>query len=494
MKTFAIAVLIASLLGLARPGGAAEATSQVLTYHGDAARSGNFIVPKLDAEHARALHPDPDFHAAIQGHVYAQPLFWHPSGSGAGSLLVATEDNIVYALDGTSGKTLWQRSLGTPVSHWALPCGNIDPLGITGTPVIDPRGAALYVDAMIRGAAGPTHAIFGLSLRDGSVLPGWPLDVAAALRAQGVDFPARFQNERGALMILGDTLYVPFGGHFGDCGSYHGSVLGVKLDGDHAVRSWQTGARAGGIWAPAGISSDGSALYVATGNTMGTRQWSGGEAVIRLPPDLKFSNQPRDYFAPEDWRALDDRDADLGSVAPVPLDLPRAGGGAPLIVTLGKDGNAYLLDRHNLGGIGGALAATRVSPRAILTAIAFFPLGDAMGVAFEGAGASCPAGGGGRGLVVLKIAGKPPAIATGWCGAVDGRGAPIVTTTDGHSNPVVWMLGAEGDDRLYAFRGDDGAKLFVSQPMKGLRHFDTLIATQDRLYVAGDNAVYAFAF
>src|SRR6185312_7574859 len=114
--------------------------------------------------------------------------------------------------------------------------------------------------------------------------------------------------------------------------------------------------------------------------------------------------------------------------------------GMPLVLTLGKDGKAYLLDRGNLGGIGGALAQTEVSPRAIRTAVAVFPLGDAAAVAFEGAGSSCPAGSAGKGLTVLKITGKPPAIATTWCGAVDGRGAPIVTTTEGRSNPVVWML------------------------------------------------------
>jgi hypothetical protein len=29
---------------------------------------------------------------------------------------------------------------------------------------------------------------------------------------------------------------------------------------------------------------------------------------------------------------------------------------------------------------------------------------------------------------------------------LDGRGAPIVTTTDGKSEPIVWAVGAEGDD------------------------------------------------
>ena len=83
---------------------------------------------------------------------------------------------------------------------------------------------------------------------------------------------------------------------------------------------------------------------------------------------------------------------------------------------------------------------------------------------------------------------------TAWCGAVKGRGSAIVTTTDGRANPIVWMLGAEGDDRLHAFRGDTGAPIVASQPMSGLRHFQTLIATQDRIYVGADGRVYAFAF
>jgi outer membrane protein assembly factor BamB len=485
----AIAGLAALLTVAPVAGRAAEPTQGVLTYHGDAARSGNFVIPGLTFDRARGAHPDDGFKAQIEGHVYAQPLFWRGSG-GNGIVLVATESNNVYALDAVTGKTLWQRALAKPAPRSALPCGNIDPLGITGTPAIDPRRQAVYLDAMVEGASGPSHQLFGLALRDGSVLPGWPIDVADALRQQGLQFAARNQNERGALLIMGDTVYVPYGGHYGDCASYHGWVVGATLDGTHTLTSWHVPAQAGGIWAPAGISSEGTSLYVATGNTMDTRQWSAGEAAIRLPPDLKFSGQPRDYFAPADWRALDDRDADLGGVAPVEF----AAGGVPLVLTLGKDGKAYLMDRNNLGGIGGALAQGEVSPRAIRTAAAVFPLGDATAIAFEGAGSSCPAGNAGKGLTVLKITGKPPAITTAWCGAVDGRGAPIVTTTDGSSNPIVWMLGAEGDDRLYAFRGDNGQKLYTSAPLKGLRHFETLIATPQRLYIAGDNSVYAFAF
>jgi outer membrane protein assembly factor BamB len=71
-----------------------------------------------------------------------------------------------------------------------------------------------------------------------------------------------------------------------------------------------------------------------------------------------------------------------------------------------------------------------------------------------------------------------------------------VTTTDGRSNPMVWVVGAEGDNQLYGFRGDTGQLLFTgpSQAMVGLRHFQTLIATEDRLYVAADGTIYAFVF
>jgi hypothetical protein len=84
-----------------------------------------------------------------------------------------------------------------------------------------------------------------------------------------------------------------------------------------------------------------------------------------------------------------------------------------------------------------------------------------------------------------------------WCGKVSGAGSPIVTTSDGTSDQVVWMVGAEGDNRLHGFKGDTGEPLLpggAGPAMVGLRHFQTLIATQDRLYVGADGRIYAFVF
>ncbi|MGH7212303.1 MAG: hypothetical protein ACREF1_12690, partial [Acetobacteraceae bacterium] len=148
---------MASLLG----GGIATAAS-VTTYHNAADRSGAYVVPGLTLQSAATLHRDPRFDGRVPGAVYAQPLFWQLPGGGAGLVIVATEADVVMALDAATGRPVWQRPLGTPVRRAEMPCGNINPLGVTGTPVIDAARAALYLDAMVSGPTGPRHLLFGL--------------------------------------------------------------------------------------------------------------------------------------------------------------------------------------------------------------------------------------------------------------------------------------------------------------------------------------------
>ncbi len=454
----------------------------VATYHGHADRSGNFIVPGLTFDRAKGLHADPAFRAQIPGHIYAQPLYWR------GNLIAATEDDVVQALDGKTGREVWRRPLGTPVPRGALSCGDIDPLGITGTPVIDEANGTIYLDAAVQTAGGPRHELFALSLANGNPLPGWPVDVAAALAGKGPMFVSRDQNERGALTIAGNRVYVPYGGNFGDCGDYRGWVVGVSLSNPKDVVAWSTRARGGGIWAPGGIAADGNSLFVTTGNTFGASSWSDGEAVIRLPPALSFTGRTQDYFAPSDWHALDQSDLDLGGSNPLPFEM----GGRRFVLALGKDARAYLLDGAHLGGIGGALAVSQVSTGPIRTSPAAFPGPDGIYAAFQGAGSQCQSRGD---LTVLKITAAPkPAINTAWCGDENGRGSPIVTTTDGHSNAIVWAVGAEGDGRLHGFNGENGAVLFTGEAMSGTRRFQTLIATGDHLYVAADGRIYGYVF
>jgi len=204
----------------------------------------------------------------------------------------------------------------------------------------------------------------------------------------------------------------------------------------------------------------------------------------------------RDYFAPSNWKDLDNHDLDLGSTAPIPLDVPSASGVRKLILAIGKDGNAYLLDRDNLGGIGGELASAHVTPMRAIASPAVWSAGDGVFVALEVDGANCPPDSPGKGLLVLKISADPaPAISTGWCNkVVSFNGAPIVTTTDGRSNPIVFALGSYFDNRLYAYRGDTGELLAPPQPVPGTVKFQTLIAADGRLYVTAGGKVQAFTF
>ena len=496
-------LLLLGTWALATQGRAADpvgaGTQEVLEHHEDAARSGLYVVPELSWEAAGRLQRDARFQGDVAGPVYAQPLYWRSPESDRALLLIATEQNLVYALDARSGVPAWKTSLGPPVARSSLPCGNIDPLGVTGTPAIDRHTQALYLDAMItdKASGAPKHKIFGLSLKDGAVLPGWPVDVEAALKASGQTFRSGVQNQRGALTIAGGAVYVPYGGNFGDCGDYRGWVVSVALQAPHTTGSWSTRARGGGVWAAGGVSSDGAALYVATGNTMGARRWSDGEAVIRLGLDLTFSAQPRDFFAPADWLRLDESDTDLGGANPLLVNFP---GATPLelMVALGKDGNVYLLDAHKLGGIGGSLLTRRVSSDAIRTSPAYLASANEALVAFQGTGVGCPRGTSGD-LVALKIAtGAPPALSVAWCAAAHGRGSPAITTTDGRANAIVWIVGAEHSNRLQGFRADTGAVVFAGggpgEAMSEVRRFQTPIAVGRHLYVAADQRVYAFTF
>ncbi len=486
------------VVAVVAPAAAAQASPSgaVLQYHKNATRDGHYVDPAVRRSAAPRLHRDPSFRASVPGPTYAQPLFWAATGPNEKDLLfVATAQDRVYALDASTGAEVWRRSLGAPVGRSQLPCGNIDLLGVTGTPVIDAASRTLFVDAMTTADGGTqAHRLAALSIDDGSMRRGWPVDVAAT-RPGSLAFNAAVQNQRGALALLGGTLYVPYGGHFGDCGDYHGWVVGVPTGRRAAARAWATRATGGGIWAPGGIAADGGSLYVATGNTFGASSWGDGEAVIRLGPGPSFSREPADFFAPATWAALDRADADLGGSGPILADIP---GATPsrLVVALGKDGNAYLIDRSRMGGIGGAVTARRVSADAIIGAAAAYTTGRGTYVVFPGSGIGCPRGWAGD-LTAIRIgAASPPTITVAWCADQHGRGSPIVTTPDGRSEPIVWSVGAGGDGRLRGFDGESGQVVFdgggPGDAMSGVQRYQTPIVAKGRIFVAGDREVYAF--
>jgi outer membrane protein assembly factor BamB len=467
----------------------------VLTYHNGADRSGAFLVPGLSLAAAAAMHPDPRFHAAFSGNVFAQPLYWQPRGARTGILIVATESNIVYALNANTGAQVWKTQLARPAPRTTFDCGDIDPEGITGTPVIDEAGGTLYLDATILTPANtPRHMIYALSLATGKLLPGWPLNVEAAMNARRTGFSSHVQGQRSALLLAGGKLYVEYGGRAGDCGGYRGTVIEIAPTKRTITGSWATRALGGGIWSQGGLVSDGKVFYATTGNTFGAERWGDGEAVIRLRTGLARSASTADYFAPADWMTLDAQDLDLGGTQALPITVPTRAGPVARVVAIGKNGKVYLLNAANLGGIGRPLAVKPVSKTPIITAPAIYNEKAATLIAFTnpaGLTSEC----GGNTTMMLKIARGAMPISFAWCAPFSGGGAPIITETADGTNPIVWVVGAEGDNKLHGFAAQTGKRVYESATsMTGLRHFQTLIAANHHLYVAGDNTVYAFAF
>src|SRR5262245_8719613 len=254
---FIVAILVFALCGFVAP---ASAQVNVKQEHNNPSRDGVYIDPAFTPSAAANLTRDLSFDGTISGNVYAQPLYIE--GGPNGTMIIAvTESNNVYALNATTGSANWQRNLGAPEPLSQLFCGNIDPVGITGTPVVDLTSRSLFLDALING---PTkkHFIYSLNVDTGATNAGWPVDVNATASYNGINFVSLAQEERGGLALVNGIIYVPYSGYLGDCGNYHGWVAGVNINNPSTVGAWATTAIGGGIWGHGGVASDGTNMFV----------------------------------------------------------------------------------------------------------------------------------------------------------------------------------------------------------------------------------------
>jgi len=209
----------------------------------------------------------------------------------------------------------------------------------------------------------------------------------------------------------------------------------------------------------------------------------GGEAIIRFESGSVFS----DFWAPTNWLSLDQSDTDLGGVSATVVDVPGATP-SQLVLALGKDSNAYLVDRNNLGGVGMPVAQFNVSGTNRGTSAVTYHTSQGTYFGFHNESNSI------RAYKITPT--NPPAITFAWSMSQTGRGSPWVTTTDGTNNTIVWVAGVAGDQRLHGYDGDTGAVIYagggVNELMTGTRQWNTGIAARGRIYFAADNKVYAF--
>ncbi|HEY3926137.1 MAG TPA: PQQ-binding-like beta-propeller repeat protein [Acidothermaceae bacterium] len=303
------------------------------TYHHDVARTGNAgNVAAVKGLKVAAT-------ASLDGAVYASPLVLHDA---KGDLIIAaTENNTLYALR-NNGSIVWSRHIGTPVNGSSLPCGNINPTGITGTPVYDPATGLVFAVAFL---SGDKHVLVAVNAETGSLASTRPVDPPGS--------HANVEQERGALLLSGGKVWVPYGGLNGDCGPYHGYVVGLPTSGQGAAAIYQVpSSREAGIWTPAGPSADAAGhVYVSVGNSAQTNPnaaYDMGDSVIELSGTSVVS-----FFAPATWASENARDLDLGTTGPVILPTGQ-------VFVAGKNGNAYLMKQGALGGLGAKVPSIAV--------------------------------------------------------------------------------------------------------------------------------------
>jgi polyvinyl alcohol dehydrogenase (cytochrome) len=430
------------------------------------------------------LSAGPSWDATLDGSVYGQPLVY------GGQVFVGTENDSVYALSAKTGKVAWRAHVGNTVSTSVIDqapglgggCGNIDPLGITGTPVIDTAKRELFAaeETAVGGNSWQDirHWLVAVSLTTHRELWHHEIDPPHANNPNYYYIPAL--QQRPAATLLDGRVYVEFGGLSGDCGQYHGYVVDVAETGRGGVNTYQVPSqREAAIWSTGGafVSSKGN-LYVATGNGSSDTlaQFDEGNAVVELSPSLHRLG----YFAPSNWVQLNDNDWDLGSGGPVAVP------DSSLLFVAGKPGPGgapgFLMKDSPLGGIGHGAYSRNVcsSGNGVFGA-------DATYVAGTGAGARvfvyAPCGNGTEAIEVHVT--SPISFRLAWSPSTGSpNGSPIV------AGGVVWALDWN-NNILYGMNPITGHVEFV-RTTDGLDHFVAPSVGDGRLYVPTQGGVEAF--
>jgi hypothetical protein len=345
------------------------------TYHNDNLRTGQ----NLDETVLTPTNVNPTtfgklFAYALDGLSIASPLYVAGvtiSGQGVHNVVyVATEHDSVYAFDadGNSAAPLWQRSfLGPNVttvpSDDTGECCDISPeIGITGTPVIDNSTSTLYVVAKTKeGRNAYVQRLHALDLGTGVEKFGGPVVVQASVPGTGngstgeqVAFDPLRENQRASLLLNHGVVYIGFGSH-GDVQPYHGWLLGYSASTLQQVMAFNVSPNAdgGGIWqANGGPATDATGnIYLVTGNGAFDGDSGGqdfGDSFLRIAPNGTVA----DYFTPWNQGVMNANDFDLGAAGP--LLLPDQPGPHPhLMVSAGKNGTVYLVDRDAMGHYSG---------------------------------------------------------------------------------------------------------------------------------------------
>jgi outer membrane protein assembly factor BamB len=382
-------------------------------YHGDPSGSGyTSVVKSVNTSKPEWTSP------SLDGTLYGEPLVYGKN------VYVATEHDTVYALSARTGLIVWKRHLATPVPSMKLPCGNILPIeGITGTPVIDPLRNEIYVVAFEMLNGRPSHVFVGLDATTGRLRMTHDVDPPGAT-------PLALLQRTGLTLDNGRVIF-GLGGNYGDCASYRGRVVSVS-EKTGATNFFTVdaapGDSQGAIWMGGGapsIDAQGH-VWVSAGNGSvfsSSDPYDDSDSVLELTPLMHLMQ----FFAPDAWAYDNSQDQDM-SMEPVLLKDGQ-------VVIAGKSRIIYVLNGHDLGGIGEGETNTASNCSndidgggAVLGSTAYLP---------------CITG-----TIAIRVGSTTPSIDILWH-ASTGGGPPIIAAG------LVWSIGQDGV--LYGYDPTTGA-------------------------------------
>ena len=347
-----------------------------LTFHNDNMRTGQDLNETvLTPSNVNSSKFGKLFSYPLDGLTFASPLYAQnvniPGQGVHNVVIVATEHDSVYAFDADnrSGTPLWHVNFTNPAAGvTTVPAadtgetGDIpNEIGITGTPVIDPSTGTIYVVAKTKEVSGGTTSyvqrLHALDLATGAEKTN-PAVIQASVPGTGngssggtLTFNSLRQNQRAGLLLANGVVYVGFSSH-GDQEPFHGWVLGYNASTLQRVMVFCTtpNGQNGGVWMDGdGVATDSTgSLYLISGDGTMDANTGGsdyGDSFLKL----STGGTVQDYFSPSVQTTLDQNNLDLGAGGV--LLLPDQSGAHPHeMVSAGKNGTIYLVDRDHMGG------------------------------------------------------------------------------------------------------------------------------------------------
>jgi len=507
VRARALVCILFFLLAAVTIGGAQVA---VTTWHYDNSRSGaNSSETILTPQNVNSKEFGKLFTQPLDGAVIGQALYLPgvtiPNAGVHNVVYVATMHDSVYAFDadnatGRNAQPLWQRSfLGQNAAPFPIAlqrCGGVTQwaeVGIVSTPVIDPVAGTLYVVAKTYENSASVHRLHALDVATGEEKTGSPIVITASYELAGNNniFKDAMQVNRPALLLENGYLYIAFGSNGCRNDKEQGWVVAYEASTLQPAGAFdvEPGESAAAVWMRGGgLSSDSEGnIYAATADGPFMAGKNFGQSVIKLSQSgsrLKLA----DWFTPFNEAYLEQWDLDMSE--PV-LVLPDQAGKHPHeVVTLGKEGTIYLLNRDALGHF--CATCTKRDTQIVQELTAFAPESGALvywndTIYSSGTGMPISA----LRLTNGRLANTPFAQSK----KVDTGHSPVISA-NGNTSGILWELTG---GTLTAFDAITLLRLYsnIQAPnardaLPALPHFANQVVANGKVYVGTNNSLVVF--